>query len=83
MQGEDNWTMDKSLFKMNVMTIYHDFNSNKVSSFSYLVECLNLWYVRLEYVNFNTLRRLVKMNLLPSIKIDTHDKCEICVEIKI
>ncbi|KAL0431973.1 UNVERIFIED_CONTAM: Retrovirus-related Pol polyprotein from transposon TNT 1-94 [Sesamum radiatum] len=74
--------VEKGLFKMNVMTVMRNFESNKITASTYLTECFNLWHVRLGHVNFNTLRRLVNLNLLPSFEIDAKHKCEICVEAK-
>ncbi len=74
--------MDNSLFKMNVMTVLKDFESNKISNFVYVVECSNLWHDRLGHVNYNSLHKMLKLELLPSMKIDPKDKCETCVEAK-
>ncbi|KAL0368431.1 UNVERIFIED_CONTAM: Retrovirus-related Pol polyprotein from transposon TNT 1-94 [Sesamum calycinum] len=74
--------IEKGLFKMNAMTVMRNFESNKITASTYLTECFNLWHVRLGHVNFNTLRRLVNLNLLPSFEIDAKHKCEICVEAK-
>ncbi|KAL0315721.1 UNVERIFIED_CONTAM: Retrovirus-related Pol polyprotein from transposon TNT 1-94 [Sesamum radiatum] len=74
--------VEKGLFKMNIMTVMRNFESNKITASTYLTECFNLWHVRLGHVNFNTLRRLVNLNLLPKFEIEAKHKCEICVEAK-
>ena len=74
--------MSNGLFKMNVMTIVSDFN-NKNTSSAYMLESSNIWYGRLGHVNFDTLRKLMNLGLLPKFKIDANHKCEICVESKL
>ena len=49
------------LFKMNVMTmvpsnITNNKDSNKTSTFAYLIESPNLWHNRLGHVNFGSLK---------------------------
>ena len=55
--------MSNGLFKMNVMTIVSDFN-NKNTSSAYMLESSNIWHGRLEHVNFDTLRKLMNLELL-------------------
>ena len=74
--------MSNGLFKMNVMTILSDFN-NKNTSSAYMLESSNIWHGRLGHVNFDTLRKLMNLELLPKFKIDANHKCEICVESKL
>ena len=62
--------MTNGLFKMNVMTVKHDFNNNKASTFVYLIESFTLWHDRLGQVNNKTLKRLINMNLLTFFSID-------------
>ena len=69
--------VSNGLFKMNVMTIVSDFN-NKNTSSSYMLESSNIWHV-----NFDTLRELMNLDLLPKFKIDANHKCEIRVESKL
>ena len=57
------------LFKMNVMTIVSDFN-NKNTSSTYMFEFSNIWHGRLGHVNFDTLRKLMNLELLPKFNID-------------
>ena len=74
--------MRNGLFKMNVMTIVYDFN-NKNTSSAYMLESSNIWHGRLGHVDFDTLRKLMNLELLPKFKIDANHKCEICVESKL
>ena len=74
--------MSNGLFKMNIMTIVSDFN-NKNTSFAYMLESSNIWHDILGHVNFDTLRKLMNLELLPKFKLDANHKCEICVESKL
>lgn len=75
--------LDENLFKLNVMAISQNVvESYEDKSFIYLLECSHLWYVRLGHVNFNTLQRLMKLELLHKHNVDPTHKCEICVEAK-
>ena len=74
--------MSNGLFKMNVMTIVSDFN-NKNTCSTYILESSNVWHGRLGYVNFDTLCKLMNLELLPKFNIDANHKCEICVESKL
>ena len=67
------------LFKLNVMTIINKNNQSSV----YLLESFNLWHGRLGHVNYDTLRRLLNSDHIPSFQIDSKHKCEICVEAKL
>ena len=70
------------LFKLNVMTIVPKMNKNASSS-AYLLESSNLWHGRLGHVNYDTLRRLIKLDHIPAFKMDPNHKCETCVEAKL
>ena len=67
------------LFKLNVMTIINKNNQ----SFVYLLESSNLWHGRLGHVNYDTFRRLINLDHIPSFQIDSKHKCKICVEAKL
>ena len=67
------------LFKLNVITIINKNNKSSV----YMLESSNLWHSRLEHVNYDTLRRLINLDHIPSFQIDSKHKCEICVETKV
>ena len=74
--------MSNGLFKMNVMTIVSYFN-NKNTSSAYMLQSSNIWHGRLGHVNFDTLRKLMNLGLLPKFNIDANHKCETCVESKL
>ena len=63
--------MSDGLFKMNVMTIVPNFN-NKNTSSAYMIESSNVWHGRLGHVNFDTMRKLMKLELLPKFNIDAN-----------
>ena len=75
--------LNDGLFKLNVMTIVSKaINNNNNNASSYLLESSNIWYARLGYVNYDTLRRLSNLDLLPKFDFDYNHKCEICGESK-
>ena len=74
--------MSDVLFKITVMTIVSNFN-NKNTSSAYMIEPSNVWHCRLGHVNFDTMRKLMKLELLPKFNIDANHKCETCVESKL
>ena len=74
--------MCNGMFKLNVMTVFPKVNKMSTSS-AYLLESSNLWHGRLGHVNFNSLRRLIKLDHIPNFQIDTSKKCETCVEAKL
>ena len=69
------------MFKLNVMTVKP--NINKASSSAYLIESSTLWHGRLGHVNYDSIRRLINLNLIPDFQIDTKHKCQTCVEAKL
>ena len=74
--------MSNGMWKMNVMTIIK-LTINKVSTSTYVLESSNLWHGRLEYVNYETLRRLINLNCILTFQIDAKHKCETCVQAKL
>ena len=48
-----------------------------------MIESSSIWHGRLGHVNYDTIRRLVNMDLLPKFHIDANHKCETCVEAKL
>ena len=64
------------------MTVVPKMNKNASSS-AYLLEYSNLWHGRLGHVNYDTLRRLIKLDHISVFKIDPNHKCETCVEAKL
>ena len=69
------------MFKLNVMAVKKNMNENASTS-AYLIESSNVWHGRLGHVNFNSMRRLIKLDSIPSFAIDSNLKCETCVEAK-
>ena len=70
------------MFKLNVMVVNNGMNKTGTSS-AYLLESSNVWHGRLGHVNFNSIRRLIKLNSIPNFQIDSNHKCETCVEAKL
>ena len=75
------------LFKMNVMVLRNEMNKATTSSAyviesTNIVESTNVWHGRLGHVNFNSLRRILKLNHIPFDEIQKHNKCETCAEAK-
>ena len=74
--------MSDNMWKLNVMTIIKS-ERNKTSSFAYILESFNLWHGILGHVSYDTLRKLINLNHIPTFKIDANHKCETCVETKL
>ena len=74
--------MSGGMWKLNVMTIIKS-DMNKASSSAYILESSNLWHCRLGHVNYDTLRKLINLNHIPTFQIDAKHKCETCVEAKL
>ncbi|KAL0545234.1 hypothetical protein IC582_020384 [Cucumis melo] len=72
--------LSDGLFKLNILVPKSIIN-NKVSTFAYIVKSF-VCHDRLGHVNFNSLRRLINMNLIPKFTFDTNHSCEVCVESK-
>ena len=56
------------LFKMNIIitkTIYEKTSDDRSSS--YLLESCDLWYDKQSHMNYNFIRRLINLDLLPSM----------------
>ncbi|KAL2253467.1 UNVERIFIED_CONTAM: Retrovirus-related Pol polyprotein from transposon TNT 1-94 [Sesamum indicum] len=70
--------LDDGLFKVRV-----DNNKIDVSDSIILnVESSTLWHSRLGHLNFNSIKRMMNLNLIPSQNIERNHKCQICVEAK-
>jgi len=70
-------SLSDDLFKMNIMTIETMVEkSNNNIFFSYLLESCDMWYDMLSYVNYNSIQRLINLNLLPTIIFEKNHKCE-------
>ena len=70
------------MWKLNVMTVIKP-NINKVNTSTYMLESSNLWHGRLGHDNYDTLRRLINLNHIPTFQIDAKHKCETYVEAKL
>ncbi|KAK1422305.1 hypothetical protein QVD17_25324 [Tagetes erecta] len=72
------------MFKINAMVVKNDLFKNITSSICMLeFSNSNVWHGRLGHVNFNSIRRLIKLNSIPSVQINKKMKCETCVESKL
>ena len=74
--------MSNGMWKLNVMTLVK-LEMNKASSSTSILESSNLWHGRLRHVNFDTLRKLINLNHIPTFQIDAKHKCENYVEAKL
>ena len=63
------WYMSDGMWKLNAMTIIKS-HMNKASTFAHILESSNLWHSRLGHVNYDTLRRLINLNHIPTFQID-------------
>ena len=55
---------------------------NKEKSSVYLLESPILWHVRLEHVNYKSLKNLSNVGYIHKLNLKEIRKCEICVEAK-
>lgn len=75
--------LHEGLFKLSTECISaNNGNDNSVDAFSYNVESCDVWHGRLGHVNFNTVKRMANLDMIPKHAIDTKKKCEICVQYK-
>ena len=70
------------MWKLNVMTTIES-NMNKARTSTYMLESSNLCHSRLGHVNYDTLRRLINLNHIPTFQIDEKHEYETCVEAKL
>ena len=47
-----------------------------------VVDSSNLWHGRLGHINFNSLKRMMNLKLIPNYAIDNSKRCDICVQAK-
>ena len=40
----------------------------------------NIWHNQLRHVNYDTLRKLINLNHIPTFQIDAKHKCETCIK---
>ena len=74
--------VSNGLFKLNVMTVKPKIMNETNSSFVYVLESSNLWHGRLGHVNYDSLKRLINLNHMPTFQIDIKHKCKTCVKAK-
>jgi len=56
------------LFKMHIMTIVNmKKKENNITSSSYLLESCDMWHDKLCYMNYNSIKILINLDLLPSV----------------
>lgn len=65
-------------FKLKVFNVIVN---EKASSFSYIVDFIDLWHKRLDHMNFSYIKKIRELGLLANLTL-SNDKCEICVEAK-
>ena len=70
-----------NMFKMNVI-VTNEMNKASTSS-TYMLEFSNVWHGRLGHVNYNSIKRLIKLEYIPKFDIDSNHKCPTCVEAKL
>ena len=46
------------------------------------VESCNIWHGRLEHVNYEKLKKMMNLNIIPKSSVDLKHKCEVCVQAK-
>ena len=61
------WYMSGGMWKINEMTITKS-KMNKASSSSYILKSSNIWHGRLGHVNYDTLRKLINLNHIPTFQ---------------
>ena len=74
--------MSVGMWKVNVMITIKS-NMYKVSSSTYMLESSKLWNGRLGHINYDTLRRLINLDHIPTFQIYSKHKCETYVETKL
>ncbi|KAK8988277.1 hypothetical protein V6N11_065872 [Hibiscus sabdariffa] len=74
--------IEKGFLNGGLFVIETQLNENKVSTSAYIVETVDMWHTRLGHANIHSLKKMMKMNILPKLDITNFNKCEICVEAK-
>ena len=69
--------LSDDLFKLNVK------NFTLVPPIALNIEPSVTLQQRLGYVNYNSIKKLTHLNLIPTLNINDHNKCEICVVAKL
>ena len=75
--------LSDGLFKLHVDNVLNkdvvDISSSSTSYSVNIMESSNLWRNRLGHVNYNSLKRMMNLNMIPEYTIDKTAKCDICV----
>ena len=69
------------LFKLNIMECVVS-NSCNSRSYVYHVSDCDVWHGRLGHVNYNTINRMIRFNLIPYYDTSSITRCDICVQSK-
>ena len=64
------------------MTVNRHSVNNKATTSAYIIESQNVWHGKLWHVNYDTMRKLINIDLIPKFLIDNQHKCEAYVEAK-
>ena len=70
--------LSEGLFKLNV--IHSSFNENHLIM---NIESSSIWHGRLGHVNYNSIKKLMNLNLIPKDNLKNNQKCSVCVEAKL
>ena len=75
--------LSDGLFKLHVDNVLNkdvvDISSSSTSYSVNIMESSNLCHNRLGHVNYNSLKRMMNLNMIPEYTIDKTAKCDICV----
>jgi len=64
-------------FRLNVINP----SDNKISiPVTLNIESFDIWHGRLGHVNFNSIKKMINLNLIPKSSFDSTYKCEICIQ---
>ena len=64
------------LFRLNAINS----SDNRISiSVALNIESCDIWHGRLGYVNFDSIKKMINLNLNPKSSFNSTSKCEICV----
>ena len=69
------------LFKLNIMECVVS-NSCNSRSYVYHVSDCDVWHGRLGHVNYNTINRMIRFNLIPYYDTSSITRCDICIQSK-
>ena len=70
--------LSEGLFKLNV--IHSSFNENHLIM---NIESSSIWHGRLGHVNYNSIKKLMNLNLISKDNLKNNQKCLVCIESKL